>query len=347
MSMKEDLPRDLAQPKSPSPKESSAVGVCEYSPRVTGRMTVTVGITAHNEEENIVSVLLSLLNQTGEDFSIERVLLICDGCSDRTFQRAVELTSQMPHLEVIDKPDRKGKVARMNELFAANKSDLLITLDADIALGNAHFVEEMVKAIKENGSAVLVTAHQVPLMPDTFTGKVIHTIYQYYDLARLSVPGYNHIQNLYGAGMAFRQSFAEKLCIPMSVLEDRGYLYLSAKQSNGFCYAAKAVLYYRPAGTVREFHRLMSRTTKMHSQLELYAGKSLRDLYVIPLRYKLRALAKMIMRNPFRMSLGVLVILYTKFFARTDLPVDTNGWEILPSTKKVIQRADLPQSTTE
>ena len=304
--------------------------------------TVTIGISAYNEEDNIGAVLRSLLDQTGEGFVVERILVLCDGCTDGTPRTVSELGRQFSLIEAVNLAERKGKLIRMNDLFRSNQSDVLITLDADIAIPDPHFVEKMVRVLREDSGAVLATAHQVPLRAPSFQGSVIHAIYQYFDRARLAVPNYEHIENVYGAGIALKRVFIENLQIPPTVLGDSWYLFLRAHQVRGFRYVKDAAVYYRAAGTIREFRMLMQRVAGMRLKLAQGLGEEVTNLFALPFRYKVRALTFTLWRSPVRMTLGVMVILWTKLFPLRAAAFEKNNWQILPSTKKAIRSTELP-----
>jgi glycosyltransferase involved in cell wall biosynthesis len=46
--------------------------------------TLTIGISAHNEEKNISSLLESIFAQKQRNYVLENIYVVCDGCTDNT-----------------------------------------------------------------------------------------------------------------------------------------------------------------------------------------------------------------------------------------------------------------------
>src|SRR3972149_4408985 len=96
--------------------------------------TVTVGVPAHNEEENISHMLQSVLSQKQSNYKLEKIIVLCDACTDDTAKRARQMAEKYPSIRVIDDGKRKGKTGRLNKLYRMNKSDLVFNIDADVIL---------------------------------------------------------------------------------------------------------------------------------------------------------------------------------------------------------------------
>src|SRR3989344_6610925 len=103
---------------------------------------ILIGIAAYNEEKNIGHLLRSILSQKGDNFKIENIIVACDGCTDRTSIVAGKFQKNYPLIKVINDNRRKGKTSRLNEFYRMLKSDIFITLDADIILAHKYVVSE-------------------------------------------------------------------------------------------------------------------------------------------------------------------------------------------------------------
>src|SRR5205823_2113154 len=110
--------------------------------------------------------------------------------------------------------------------------------------------------------AVMAAVHQIPIKPNTFIGNIIFAGYQFWDTTRLSVKNCDHIQNHYGAATALRQSFIKDVQFPSGITDDRGYLYIRAKQAGNFHYIRNAYIYYYPVETFIDFLKLGDRSFK-------------------------------------------------------------------------------------
>ena len=112
----------LARRRANPPQQGSA-----------GRPTsVEILLSAADEEEVIGPRVRNLLEQTGPPGSSCRVSIGCDGCRDRTAERAREAAAAKGSLvTVIEFPTRRGKASVLNDLVAASTADVLVFTDAN------------------------------------------------------------------------------------------------------------------------------------------------------------------------------------------------------------------------
>ncbi|RLC37977.1 glycosyl transferase family 2, partial [Candidatus Falkowbacteria bacterium] len=78
--------------------------------------TVTVGIPAYNEADNIAYLLKDLLGQKQADFKLERIIVISDGSSDNTAEIAQKSGNKI--IKVINGRIRKGVAMRLNQIIS-------------------------------------------------------------------------------------------------------------------------------------------------------------------------------------------------------------------------------------
>jgi len=94
--------------------------------------TVTVGIPAHNKEGNIEALLTALMAQEQVNFILKDIIVVLDRCTDRTEAIVRNFMRDHPLISLMNDGRQIGKVGRLNELYQQNKSDLLLTIDADV-----------------------------------------------------------------------------------------------------------------------------------------------------------------------------------------------------------------------
>src|ERR1700722_18969896 len=111
------------------------------------KITLTIGVPAFNEELNIEVFLRSLFDQELQTIDLREVIVYSDASSDKTDTIIHKLSKTFPLITLIRGKSRKGKYFRVNELFKKNTSDVLIILDADIALARKDFLETMVTTL--------------------------------------------------------------------------------------------------------------------------------------------------------------------------------------------------------
>ena len=106
------------------------------------KLTVTVGISALNEETNIGTMLRAVLAQRGDNFVLKEIMVISDGSTDNTVGKVREIKDK--RITVIVGKKREGMNTRLNYLFAHFQSDVLIKMDADILPQNESVISLLI-----------------------------------------------------------------------------------------------------------------------------------------------------------------------------------------------------------
>lgn len=99
----------------------------EAGPNGKPAPSVTVVLVAHNEEDRIAARIENLLSA---DYPPEllSVLLVSDGSTDRTVEKAGQLGST--RVEIVALPERRGKAHGLNTALARCTSDVVVFADA-------------------------------------------------------------------------------------------------------------------------------------------------------------------------------------------------------------------------
>jgi cellulose synthase/poly-beta-1,6-N-acetylglucosamine synthase-like glycosyltransferase len=120
-----------------------------------GRVSsVEVVLSAADEEDVIGDRVRNLLEQTAASGSSYRVSIGCDGCTDRTAERARGAAAAKASLVTVTEfPTRRGKASVLNDLVAASTADVLVFTDANTRF-EAGAVAALVDALdRENAGA--------------------------------------------------------------------------------------------------------------------------------------------------------------------------------------------------
>lgn len=303
--------------------------------------TVTIGIPAFNEEQNIESFLHSLLDQQIKKIKLEKILVYSDASSDKTDTIVRRLSKQYPVIKLVRGTSRKGKYFRVNELFHLNKSDVLIILDADVALVGNAVVEKLALALVFDKNATMVAGHVQLVRPRGFIAKIIHTNFVMFDFVRLSVPGYDVAANFHGVITAYRGSFIRKVNIPDGLSDPHTYIYYSAKEVKGFRYYVDAVVLQYAPSTFKDVRKLLERPIgKSDAKLEKIFGKKLiAESQYIPTKAKFIGLWKCFLWKPLYTPLAVLINYYFIWMLRSIKQNNSPIWDINQSTKRKMNYA--------
>jgi cellulose synthase/poly-beta-1,6-N-acetylglucosamine synthase-like glycosyltransferase len=96
-------------------------------PRPPG--SVEVIVSAADEEDVIAARVADLLAQ--KDAPGLSISIGCDGCRDRTAERAREAAAGNPSVRIVEFRERRGKAAVVNDLVAASTAEILVFTDAN------------------------------------------------------------------------------------------------------------------------------------------------------------------------------------------------------------------------
>lgn len=302
----------------------------------TKKLTVTIGIPAHNEEANIGNLLRSILGQKGNNFTFENIVVVCDGCTDETAAIVKSFGTAGTNFTVVEGKKRLGKMARLNQIYTMNKSDILITLDADLILAEERAVQKIIRAF-EDPSVALAVFHQEPVVSDSFVGKICRAADMFWIESRIHVNGGDHAHNLQGSATAMRKIVAQKVKYPSGLNSDVEYLYMKGKSFGAFRYMYDAKAFYRAPDTLHDFWSIASRAIFYRRKSAMkYLGNDLNKIYEIPLTYKVRGLLTVFARSPLYTTLAIILNILVRIFPKKNRSVRSKTWEMAQSARKAI-----------
>ncbi len=105
---------------------------------------LSIVIPAYNEGEIISDTLKRAVNYLNKRFDSYEVIVVCDGCQDRTASMAQEAAKVDSHIRVIDRPTNLGKGFSVKEGALSASGDYIIFTDADLSTP----IEEIDKLLK-------------------------------------------------------------------------------------------------------------------------------------------------------------------------------------------------------
>lgn len=290
--------------------------------------TLTIGIPAYNEEANIGFLLQDILQQKRNRFVLREIIVVSDGSSDRTVERAREVRSDL--IQIFDDGQRKGKSERLNEIFdyVDGRTDAVVLLDADITFSGDSVLDEMVRAL--SAGADLVSPALYAVLPKTLMGSFIVAGHELKRRLFAEWRNGNNVYSCHGAARLFSKQLFSKVRFPESVGED-AYSYLFAR-SNDFRYCAlqNAVVSIRVPESLMD-HAKQSRRFALSKErfFSCFSPKFIRKEYDYPKQLLVKHITCSLLGRPIA-SLGyILVMIYLSFFSKSLALRDT--WSVASS----------------
>lgn len=302
------------------------------------KFTVTVGIPAYNEAANILNILNSILSQESTIFSLEKIIVACDGSTDGTPELVKSFSGKNPIVQLVSDEERLGKSGRMNQMIRLNQSDILATFDADVVLENSHTLHHLIKPF-EDKRVGLVGGSDVPFPGENFFQSLVVAAVDLWRYTRESYNNGDTVHNSHGAVIVLKKEFADQANIPTDQNGDDNFLYFRSKVLKyKFYYAPLAVVRHREPKTPHDFILQRGRFHDIKPSIVKNFGEWVNEYYApLPWRYKLRGLFKALLYKPFMTPLALIwEMSMHKYFEWKGYGVKGHGptWEIVPSTRK-------------
>jgi len=243
------------------------------------KIRCSVGITAHNEEENIGSLLQAMLDQHLHDVEITEIIVVASGCTDRTVPIVQEYQKKDPRIKLLVQPRREGKTAAVNLFLQEAKEDICV-LESGDTLPREDAVEHLVRMFTDP-TVGMTGAHKMPVnTPDHLVGLFTHLRLRMEHQLCLDIPRL-------GEMIAFRKVFDH---IPPDVAMDEAFVEaLVVKRGLQVKYAPDAVVYSTGPTTVSDFIKQRRRNHAGHLYLKHkygYAVSSIQNTRVIKIALK-------------------------------------------------------------
>lgn len=293
--------------------------------------TVTVGIPAYNEEANIGNLLESLIAQKG-NYKLESIIVVCDGCGDRTAKIAKQVVEDCGLGKVINSKVRKGKAARINQIHTMAKSDVLVVLDADIVIREKSFIEKIISPVTK-GRAEIVSSRLIPLKPRNLVERVLYISVLIRNETSEDFRSGDNLYTCHGTSRAYSKNFYSTFRPPKIVSED-AYSYLWAKKHGyRYEYSKGAVVYYQLPGNMSDHGKQSVRFMKGKEELKAcFNSNYVEEAHRLPKILLIQKTIKYFLKYPTEVVsyFGILVWMRLKSLVG---PMETVMWQVAKSTR--------------
>lgn len=295
-----------------------------------GKVRVTIGIPAYNEEANIKYLLEDLLVQNTSGFTLEKILVYSDGSTDKTGSIVRRFSNNC--VSVIDNEKRQGLANAQNKIFKKSNSDILVLLNADIMIKDRNYLKKLILPIIED-KADLTCGEMEELRSPTFIGEVLNTSMKFKKAVFENYKNGNNIYTCHGTARAFSNKLYKKIEFKDSVGED-AYSYLYAAFNNyKYSYVSSAKSFYRLPTNLKDHERQSIRFIQSKKRFVKEFGKNfVLSTYSLPASIFAVFALKYVIRNPLHMSfyVGIYCVLKLKSFL---VPAINDKWEMSTSSK--------------
>ncbi len=295
--------------------------------------TITIGIPAYNEQVNLARLLMAIIKQkTTGVRRIESVIVFSDGSDDKTVSEAKSVVDK--RIKVVVGSTRKGKNARLNEIFRKVTTDILVTLDSDIVLEGEYVIDSMAKAFKKVENPGLIAGNAQPLAAKTIFEEASNNFVESLNFIKNAIRKGQNIYSVRGPILAYAKSFLIQYSLPLDVPDDRYSYFLCKRLGYGFYFESTAKVYFRSPKTFTDQIKQCKRFRYDRIMLGNYIDqKELEDAYFVPMSLKVQAMFLQLFKNP----MAYLAMKVIQIFDHISTEkVKTKTWDIAHSTKSFL-----------
>ena len=292
------------------------------------RISVSIGIMAHNEEHNIGLLLDGLSAQKLKNVSVKEIIVISSGSTDETNAIVQDCCVKNPKLKLIVEPKRSGKSHAVNIFLKKAACDVVVLLNADLNL-TKNVLEKLVSPLTQK-TIGMTGCHPVPVNDASmFMGFAGHLLWDLHHQISLREPKM-------GEMIAFKKIFKK---IPeLSAVDEANIEPLIRGQGYKAVYVPDAVVHNKSPETIREF---------VARRRHIYAGHLATRYeysYEVSTLSNIKMLVLVLKNIQFSTAYlfwtpcVIMLELYSRFLGYLDYVFKLKNhtvWERTPSTKKL------------
>jgi cellulose synthase/poly-beta-1,6-N-acetylglucosamine synthase-like glycosyltransferase len=322
--------------------------------------TVSIGIPSFNEEDNISSLLRSIVKlntlslqhrhqnndyssqreggavsgnniSMSRDFKITEVI-ISDDSSDNTTRIVEEIAAENPSLNIrlLHHETRRGVSAAWNEIFREASGEIIVLYDADIIIdadATSHLVESM------KGNIGLCASNPKPLLLKmSIVARASRFVAHWLGSVR---NGRLSQYTVMGRALSISSKAAKRIVIPENVIALDLYLQCKVlEQGFGVLYNENAVVYFKPPDNMLDFSSQILRATNGHMQIKYLTRASRCNL-----DFTTGAVTtlKSAIKDPKGAVCLILCYLSLPYYKTKLSDIDSVKWHIAKSTKTLLK----------
>lgn len=303
------------------------------------KSTLSIGIPAHNEELNISNLLQSIIKQKRISYVMNDIYVVCDGCTDNTSLIVKKFSQKYKYIKLIEDKRRVGKSERLNTIYKLNKSDFVLTLDADIVLDTDMEIELMLEEMKNDKNVNVVGGRYIPIKQTSLMGCFSNISYLSFEDAFMKLNSGNNYYALMGCASLIRKNFSKTFTYPKGTISDQNYLYAMATKNNknGVRIAKSTRILFKTVSTFKDWRILGVRSVYADKQnIVSLIGKDVLDLYTMPKYLLINSLMKWFFKSPFYTLGAIFMNMYIRKFPYKKVMPKNGMWTLTSSSKRLI-----------
>lgn len=295
------------------------------------KLSVTVAVSAYNEEVNIKSFISSVLEQEETFFNVDKFLIISDGSTDNTVKIAESFKSTKI---VVKKYKRRlGKSTRLNEIYELLESDFLVQSDCDVIFAHPFVIRDILLPFINDKRIGMCGGNPFPINGVTYVEKAVNYMNEVFINFRNKVDVFSADGRL----LAYRKNLVKKISVPTDMIANDVYTYYCCLKSGyKYKFVPSAMVYFRSPQTIKDYVRQTVRFSAAPIRMKTYFNKSIveKETY-ISLVSVYKCMLGQFIKHPISFTTIFVLSKYCQYIAIKNERRLIAVWDMANSTKKL------------
>jgi glycosyltransferase involved in cell wall biosynthesis len=300
----------------------------------SNKTKLSIGIPAHNEEKNIGKLIEQIFKQKRNNYVLQEVKIVCDGCTDSTAEIASSYSKKHKIVKLVNDGKRLGKSSRITSIYNLTTSDIVISIDADITLANNFVLDSIANCFQKGINVGLVGCNDIPQKPNGFFESIVVSWINHWQKMTRPINKYKNVHNCHGCILGISRKYARKLKIPSTISADDTYIFYKAISLGfEFIYCPDAKVYFKAPKNYDDFVSQSVRFGKSGAHVQNMFPQISDGINSLNYKQKIMFYASSLIEQPIKFSLAILLQVIVKLQLKFSIS-QTNGiWSSVKSSK--------------
>lgn len=293
--------------------------------------SISIGITALNENQNILYLIESIVNQSIYS-DISQIYIIDDGSSDGMSKTIDSINNSK--IKLFIKHKRLGKSKRLMNLFEYASEDILILIDADVIIPDENSLSKLVMPLLSE-SVSLSSGHPIKTSTNTLFDQAMNASMFLQDYIKESINRGDNVYSCHGRLVALNRKIYKSINIQPTIVGNDAYLYFFNRlHGDGYSYVNNAKVLFKMPQNFDDFKRQSNRFGNSRQELIDQFDILAESEYKVPLDIKISASLKLLLKHPLAFFTYGIVVLRTKMSRKVQVKAT---WDETETTKNIIK----------
>lgn len=286
-------------------------------------LSVSICVPAYNEEKNIKKILTALLRQDVKRISINKIVVVSSGSTDRTDQFTMEMQQESDKIHLITESGRNGKASAINAFLQMVDDEIVVIESAD-TIPEKDTIEKLCVPFLKNKKIGMTGGAPIPVNdPETFLGYIIHAWWWFHR----NIPRFGEI-------IAYRNIIEY---IPANSAVDEAFIQAELiKRRYEVIHIDTAVVYNKGPETIDDLITQRRRIFNGHSRLFQDEGVKIDNMTKSSAKLLLFEYQMKNLKECAWLCSGILIEIYSRFLGAYDqyiAKINPNVWDTANTTK--------------